>query len=436
MRQVWRWTTTVTGSIGIILGLGLTQVLPSLGVASEFYGAGSLKELITLRDRLIQELETPPENQPEPNFFNSLFTDPLKFEPDEILLQKLKTVEIQILVEQRAEDNWQQASRLVTQAQKIANPNNPSPQQRKQVQELWGKAINNLEEISPHSLLASQTSNQIKQYKFSLSEINDELLDARSKILEQIRQESGLTRQAMLTVCTLKRDCVDLRGNQPPASPASLIKVPVAIALLHKIGEEKISLEQKVLVERGNFTEDASSIQARQSYSLKDLMGQMIDHSSNIATNQLIDYLGSDYINKYLESQGYKFTKVNFKLMGDRIMPWRPGTGRNRLTSNELTEMMVQVYNYEHPSSQVLIDALNRQYDRVIGYAGLQGLPKTQWLGEKTGQNSRVIGTTVAAKINGEKYIITAIDNNTANVPQISTSVHKIAEYIVENGQL
>lgn len=240
----------------------------------------------------------------------------------------------------------------------------------------------------------------------------------------------------MLTVCTLQRDCVDLRGNQPPASPASLIKVPVAIALLHKTGEEKISLEQKVLVVGGNFTEDASSIQARKSYSLKDLMGQMIDHSSNIATNQLIDYLGSDYINKYLESQGYKFTKVNFKLMGDRIMPWRPGTGRNRLTSNELTEMMVQVYNYEHPSSQVLIDALNRQYDRVIGYAGLQGLPKTQWLGEKTGQNSRVIGTTVAAQINGEKYIITAIDNNTANVSQISKSIHKIAEYIVENGQL
>jgi hypothetical protein len=37
---------------------------------------------------------------------------------------------------------------------------------------------------------------------------------------------------------------------------------------------------------------------------------------------------------------------------------------------------------------------------------------------------------------NGEKYIITAIDNNTANVPQISKSIHKIAEYIVENGQL
>ncbi|WP_254173658.1 serine hydrolase [Planktothrix pseudagardhii] len=436
MRQVWRWAITVTGSMTLIVGLGLTQALPSLGTASELYGARSLKELIILRDRLIQELETPPKDRPEPNFFNSLFADPLEFEPNEILLQKLKTVEVQILVEERAEDSWKQAIHLATQAQKVANPNDPSPQQRKQVQDLWEKAINNLQEIPPHSLLAGQTSNKIKEYESSLSKITDKLLDARAKILEQIRQESGLTRQAMLTVCTLKRDCVNLRGNEPPASPASLIKVPVAIALLHKTAEEKISLEQKVLVAGGNFTEDASSIQARQSYSLKELMGVMIDHSSNIATNQLIDYLGSDYINKFLEAEGYKFTKVNFKLMGDHIMPWRPGKGRNRLTSNELTEMMVEVYNYEHPSSQVLIDALNRQYDRVIGYAGLQGLPKTQWLGEKTGQNSRVIGTTVAAQINGEKYIITAIDNNTANVPQISTSVHKIAEYIVENGQL
>ncbi|MFM6190812.1 MAG: serine hydrolase [Planktothrix sp.] len=436
MRSFWRWATTISGSIAVIAGIGLTQTLPSFGTASDLYGARSLKELITLRDRLIQELETPPKERPEPNFFNSLFTDPLQFEPNETLLQKLKTVEVQILVEERAEDNWQQAIRLATQAQKVANPDDPSPQQRKQVQDLWQKAINNLQEIPPHSLLARQTSEKIKDYESSLSEITDELLDARAKILEQIRQESGLTRQAMLTVCTLKRDCVDLRGNQPPASPASLIKVPVAIALLHKTAEEKISLDQKVMVERGNFTEDASSIQARQSYSLKDLMGVMIDHSSNIATNQLIDYLGSDYINKFLDAEGYKFTRVNFKLMGDHIMPWRPGKGRNRLTSNELTEMMVEVYNYEHPSSQVLIDALNRQYDRVIGYAGLQGLPKTKWLGEKTGQNSRVIGTTVAAQINGEKYIITAIDNNTANVPQISKSVNKIAKYIVENGQL
>lgn len=436
MRQFWRLATTVTGSVALMVSIGLTQALPSLGTSSELYGADSLKELMNLRDRLIQELEEPPSNRTEPNFFNSLFADPIQFEPNETLLQKLKAVEIQILVEKQAEDNWKQALRLATEATKVADPSDPSPQHRQQVQILWTQAINNLQEISQQSFLARQASQKIKQYQFSLSEITSELLDARAKILEEIRKESGLTRQAMLSVCTLQRDCVSIRGDQPPASPASLIKVPIAIALLQKTAEEKINLNQEIYVDGGNFTEDASQIRARKSYSLKRLMGEMIDHSSNIATNQLIDYLTPKYINKFLDEKGYRVTRVQFKLMGDHIMPRRPGSGRNRLTSNELTEMMVQVYNYEHPSSQELIDALNRQYDRVIGYAGLQGVPNTKWLGEKTGQNSRVIGTTLAATINGEKYIITAIDNNTANIPQIRTSINKIAQYIAENGQL
>jgi beta-lactamase class A len=57
-----------------------------------------------------------------------------------------------------------------------------------------------------------------------------------------------------------------------------------------------------------------------------------------------------------------------------------------------------------------------------------------EWLGEKTGQNSRVVGTTLAAKIDGEKYVITVIDNNTAHIPEIRKSIKKIAENIVTNG--
>ncbi len=436
MRRFWRLATTVTGSVALMVSIGLTQALPSLGTSSELYGADSLEELISLRDRLIKELEKPAANRTKPNFFNSLFADPIQFEPNETLLQKLRLVDIQILVEKQAKDNWKQAIRLATQATDVADPSDPSPQHRQKVQILWTQAIDNLHEIPEQSFLAREATQKIQQYESTLSEITSELLDARSKILEAIRQESGLTRQAMLSVCTLQRDCVSLRGDQPPASPASLIKVPIAIALLQKTAEDKIDLNQEIYVDGGNFTEDASQIRARQSYSLKRLMGEMIDHSSNIATNQLIDYLTPKYINNFLDQEGYKVTRVQFKLMGDNIMPRRPGSGRNRLTSNELTEMMVQVYNYEHPSSQELIDALGRQYDRVIGYAGLQGVPKTKWLGEKTGQNSRVIGTTVAASINGEKYIITAIDNNTANIPQIRNSINKIAQYIVENGQL
>jgi Beta-lactamase class A len=240
----------------------------------------------------------------------------------------------------------------------------------------------------------------------------------------------------MITVCNLQRECLDLNGNKPPASAASLIKVPIAVALMQKVSKENISLDTPVYVSRGNFTEDASKIRARKRYPLKTLVEEMIDHSSNIATNQLIDYLGRPYINKVLKDDGYKIIRVNYKLMGNRIRPKNPGKGRNRLTSNELTDMMVSIYNNEYPNSDVLIEALANQKDRLLGYAGLEKLPEAKWLGEKTGENSRALGTTLGFSINGQIYVMTVIDNRGGRDPQIRASVNKLAKYLIDNDGL
>jgi beta-lactamase class A len=157
----------------------------------------------------------------------------------------------------------------------------------------------------------------------------------------------------------------------------------------------------------------------------------MIDRSSNTATNQLIDYLGWDYINQFLDTRGYEVTRVKFKLMGEKIMPTNPGFGRNRVTANELTEMMVQIYNGETPGAKQLIEILNGQYDRALGFAALQGT-KVQWLGEKTGQNSLVLGTTLAMSIDGEAYVMTVIDTRSGDL-QMRQSISKIADYISRN---
>ncbi|MCG5059458.1 MAG: serine hydrolase [Limnoraphis sp. WC205] len=435
MPRLFRWATTMISSLAIAVGVGLTQTLPMLGSSNEFYGARSLDELIQLRDQIIQELETPVQESSEPRFLNSLLSETPSFNQDQELFQKLKEIEVQILIENRANDNWKQSIRLATIAIETEKNSSDSLARKKQAQQLWQQAIGNLNEVPKNSLMASQASQKIEQYQVSLIGLTKQIQLAQSSFLEQIRAESNLSKTAMISVCNLNRDCAHLRGEQPPASPASLIKVPIAVALLDKVSKEKISLEEQVYVDGGNFTEDASSIQARKSYSLKQLMGEMIDHSSNIATNQLIDYVGQDSINNILKKQGYKETRVQFKLMGDRIMPRRPGKGRNRLTSSELTEMMVKTYNHEYSGSEALIEALNRQYDRAIGYAALEGL-KAEWLGEKTGQNSRVLGTTLAVSIDGERYIITVIDNNTGNIFEIRKAISKIADHIIQNGHL
>lgn len=251
-----------------------------------------------------------------------------------------------------------------------------------------------------------------------------------SPVLKQIATESGLSDRAKITVCTLKRDCWHLRGDEPPTSPASLAKVPIAVALMHKVVTEKIDLEIPIAVTPGNFTEDASEIQTEESYPLWKLLAEMLVHSSNIAPNQLIDYLGRDYINQVLQENGYQVTRVHAKFTGDRIVPAEVGTEQNTLTSNELATMMVRIYQRNHPRDNVLIALLKYQRDRELGYKALEK-STAKWLGEKTGQNSKVIGTTLAVEIAGKTYTLAVIDDGEYSDVAIRDAISKISDRLI-----
>lgn len=256
-----------------------------------------------------------------------------------------------------------------------------------------------------------------------------------SEFLNQIAQETGLSEQVKITVCTLKQDCRNLRGEEPPTSVASLMKVPIAEALLHRVSSDKINLNTPIYISEGNFTEDASDLEVEQNYPLGKLLSETIVNSSNIAPNQLIDYLGRDYINQMLQNRGYRETRVYAKFIGDISVPLDVGEELNRSTSNELTQMMVQIYNRQHPGDDLLISLLGEQHDQELGFAALQGSP-AKWLGEKTGQNSWVLGTTLAMEIAEKTYIITVIDDGLYSDQAIRDSITKIAEYIAREGHL
>ncbi|OZH52057.1 hypothetical protein AFK68_26845, partial [Hydrocoleum sp. CS-953] len=89
--------------------------------------------------------------------------------------------------------------------------------------------------------------------------------------------------------------------------------------------------------------------------------------------------------------------------------------------------------NSEYPNSDVLIEALANQKDRLLGYAGLEKLPEVKWLGEKTGENSRALGTTLGLSIDGEVYVMTVIDSRGGRDPQIRKCINKLAKYLVDN---
>ena len=430
MRGIRRFLSIANKTLAVVAGIGLVQMLTIASSFSQSSNPRSLDELYKIRDRLITELEQPDNPSPEPTFLSRLV--PLAANPQEQLLSQLQAVEVQILVEQRAKDDLQQAVRLANRAVETKRQQNQSIESSQQTQFLWNQALNNLQSVPQDSFLASLTASKAQEYRENLTAATSQVQQAKSDFLAAVARESGLSGQASIGICRLSRECVHLRGDVPPVSPASLIKVPIAVALMQKVETEKISLNKEVFVNRGNFTEDSSTkILSPKNYPLKTLLEEMIDRSSNTATNQLIDYLGWDYINQFLDNRGYQVTRVKFKLMGEKIMPANPGFGRNRVTANELTEMMVQIYNGETPGAKELIETLNGQYDRALGFAALQGT-KAQWLGEKTGQNSLVIGTTLAMSIDGEAYVMTVIDTRSGDL-QMRQSISKIADYISRN---
>ena len=433
MHRILKIKQILTGTLTTMASLTLISIgnIQSSSAAESY--TQSLQELYEMRERIVTKLESLP--TPRKRLFSSEQYQ-TTLEKQQNLVQKLQEIEVQILIEQRANDNWKQALTLGAQAAEVGVSANPTVKTRETEKHLWQQAIYNLQEIPADSIIGEKTNKKLKEYKRSLNDSSDQLNLTKSNFLDKIRKESGLSSRATITICNLRRECLNLNGNKAPASAASLIKVPIAVALMQKVSKENISLDTPVYVSRSNFTEDASEIRARKRYPLKTLVGQMIDHSSNIATNQLIDYLGQPYINKVLKDDGYKVIRVKYKLMGNRIRPKNPGKGRNTLTSNELTDMMVSIYNSEYPNSDVLIEALARQKDRLLGYAGLEKLPEVQWLGEKTGENSRALGTTLGLSIDGEVYVMTVIDSRGGRDPQIRRCINKLAKYLIDNDGL
>lgn len=435
MRWIQYLVLVPVGALGLMTGLAALS--PSLANAPALKLSASepfklpqftsVNEMIRWRDRLRAKLEAPEDA--------SVTTRDLPTDPKDIT-EALQTIEIQIQLEETGEQKLAEAIRLADEATALGKQSNPSKATIETLYTSWQQSVDALESVPQQSLSAQAAAEKLEQYRKNLEVATYAYDTSRSDFLKAIAEDTGLPAEDVhITVCHIEGDCRRWQGNVPPASPASLIKMPVAIALMHKVDAEKIDVDTKILVTSGNYTEDASDIWVRAEYSLRKLVTRMINQSSNIATNQLIDYVGRDYINKVMRDRGYKTTFVDYKLVGESTYPSNAGSIPNEITTDELTEMMRQIYRQEHPGDELLIEALASQYDLVLGSDGLRNT-KAIWLGEKTGQNSQALGTTLAFTLEGQVYVMSIVLDYSGNERAIRDSVNKIAKYITDRGQL
>ena len=345
-------------------------------------------------------------------------------------------VEARLQLEEQAEVAFSQAEQLAEQALQQRPLANLSTAQMRRQEQLWLEALGAVAQVPSVSIAAAPAATRTGIYQRRLAIVADELDQRDSAFLETIASQLPHPSQVMISVCHVSGECRDYHGDQLPANPASLIKLPIALMLMEQMAQsDQIDLNTEIPVARHNHTEsgEGARVFAGQTYPLKDIMGDMIESSNNVAANQLIDYLNRPKLNEHLQAQGYPNTSVHSKLMGDKIRPANLGSQANTTTTNELTTMMRQIYSQPY-TYRTLIQNLARQHNQDYAYAAFKQMDDVQWLGEKWGYNSRAMGTTTAVRIQGETYLITIILNRSSNHAVLHKGLQAIAKHILKTG--
>lgn len=344
-----------------------------------------------------------------------------------------------VLQKEYAATRYSQAIELAKQALALRKQGN-TPELRQREKELWQDAVRALESIDSESVQYAQAQAKLKEYGTIATVVNRRISQEKSSFLAPIAAASGNPNAVRISLCQLDTDeCRSFRGDIPPVSLASLVKLPLAVALMHQVTTGKASLDELIYIDPSNFTENAqgAKIFVDKTYTLREVMVRMITESNNIATNQLIDYMGYDVINNALKAEGFVSTTLGHKLVGNSTYPKSMGAGRNRSTADELTQMMMRIYSFTKASDEEILNALVGQYDLDFGYRALvKEKPDIFWIGEKTGQNSSVIGSTVAFKIAEERYVMTVTIDKSANQGRLRQIIRDVARHVLEQGPL
>jgi beta-lactamase class A len=157
-----------------------------------------------------------------------------------------------------------------------------------------------------------------------------------------------------------------------PHSPASMIKVPIAVGLAAACAAGTLSLRDTTAVAEANLTTNdvPSPFVAGGVFSLGALAHAMLAASDNTATNVLIDVVGRGAIDAACRDLGLTATAVRRKLSGSLPLIGDPeATGRNAHPAGDAARLFVRLARPDAPrfilnalAAQVWNDKLSRGF--------------------------------------------------------------------------
>lgn len=219
--------------------------------------------------------------------------------------------------------------------------------------------------------------------------VGDEKLPAEQKHLPAVRAESLFadvnskiaqylndgTEYSVYLAYPTKSEEVFIYNSKPMRS-ASMIKVFIMAAVMEKVNNGEINLDERIYLQSSDKVGGAGILAGYASgteLTLREVMELMITHSDNTATNMVIDRIGMAAINDYIQRQGYGDTVLRRKMMDyDAI-----AAGRENFSSvRDLGTFFTRLYNLECVNAeydQIMLDFLVKQTDTECFNAALPG---------------------------------------------------------------
>jgi len=145
-------------------------------------------------------------------------------------------------------------------------------------------------------------------------------------------------------------------------SSASVIKVPILLAVLAYIEKHSLSLHSSLSISPDDWVDYSVVSEQRLTQStFYELLVWMIITSDNTATNVLIDVVGMEYLNDYFRQIGLQETLLQRKMMDVE----RLAKGIDNFTSpRDMAHLFTRIYQQDlvsSPYSELAIDILSRQ---------------------------------------------------------------------------
>lgn len=127
---------------------------------------------------------------------------------------------------------------------------------------------------------------------------------------------------------------------------ASVIKIPIMLAILEKVRIKNISLNDEILVKHEDILNDTEIFENGENYySIYELINWMIIESDNTATNVLIKKIGMGFINNYIiDVLKLKSTHLERYMLDKKAIK----SGFNNYTSQEdMLNIFTKLFNNE-----------------------------------------------------------------------------------------